>query len=180
MLNLYKKAIAAAAVLAAIVIAVYCNIKPTATKEDITLEAALRINDTTNNEDKEYLVDIDIIQNKESHVIIYPYIKGLGTMAFSTGEKEGYFVPGSVGSDGVTEAIAITELKNKKLIDSVNDVSLIGFGFPEEVGQYKARVYLDKLDSFKGIENPVLICVYKEEKYGKELTWSKVIPITIK
>lgn len=178
MLNKYKKRIFIGAFLIAIVIVAYCNIKPTATKEDIAIEAALQINDTANNEHKEYLVDINITKNKDGHVIIYPYIDGLGMMTFITNEKEGYFVPGSIGSDGVTKAIATTELKNNDLINSGNDISLIGFWFPDEAGKYKARIYLDKFDSFKAIKNPVLVCVYKEEKYGKDLTWSKIIPIT--
>ena len=177
MLNKYKRKMLIGVFLIAVVIVAYCNIKPTATKEDITVEATLQINDTTNNKHKEYLVDINITKNKRSHVIIYPYIDGLGMITFSTNEKEGYFVPGSVGSDGVTETMAITELKNNNLINSGKDVSLIGFWFPNEAGQYKARIYLDKFDSFKAIKNPVLVCVYKEEKYGKDLTWSKSIPV---
>jgi hypothetical protein len=125
-------------------------------------------------------MDINIIKSKDSHVAIYPYIDGLGMMTFSTQEKEGYFVPGSIGSDGVTELIAITELKNNGLIDDGKDVSLVGFWFPDEAGKYKARIYLDKFDSFKSIKNPVLVCVYSDEKYGKTLTWSKIVPVTFK
>ena len=179
MSNRYRIGIIIAVVLLAIMLIVeYSKIKPSATKEDITVEATLQINDTTNNTYDEYLVDISIIKNRDSHVIVYPYVDGLGAMAFSTEEKEEYFRPGSIGSDGITEPIAISELKNNNLIDEGKDVSLVGFWFPDEAGQYEARIYLDKLDDFKEIKKPVLVCVYKEEKYGKELTWSKVVPVT--
>lgn len=166
--------------LVAIVIVAYSNIKPLATKEDITVEATLQINDTTNNTYKEYLMDINIIKNKEGHVAIYPYIDGLGMMTFNTQEKEGYFIPGSIGSDGVTEPIAINELKNNNLIYDEKDVSLVGFWFPDEAGQYKARIYLDKFDSFESIKDPVLVCVYIDEKFGRKLTWAKIVPVTFK
>jgi len=156
----------------------YSNIKPSATQEDISVEATLQINDTANNTYDEYLVDISIIKKRDSQVVIYPYVEGLGAMTFNSDEKEEYFRPGAIGSDGVTEPIAITELKNSNLIDEGNDVSLIGFWFPDEEGQYKARIYLDKFDDFKEIKNPALVCVYIEEKYGKKLTWSKVVPVT--
>lgn len=164
----------------AIAIVAYNNIKPSAKKDDITVEATLQINDTTNNTHKEYLMDINIVKNKDSNVAIYPYIDGLGIMTFSSQEKDGYFVPGSIGSDGVTESIAKMELKNNKLIYDGSDVSLVGFWFPDEAGKYKARIYLDKLDDSQSIKNPVLVCVYLEEKYGKELTWSKIVPVTFK
>jgi hypothetical protein len=162
----------------AIVIVAYSNIKQSVTKEDITVEAILQINNTTHNEHKEYLMDINIIKNKDSHISIYPYIEGLGMMTFSDQEEEGYFVPGSIGSDGITEPTAITELRNNNLIYDAKDVSLVGFWFPDEAGQYKARIYLDKFDSFKEIKNPVLVCVYLEEKYGRKLMWSKIVPVT--
>lgn len=180
MLNKYKIGIIAVVSLVVIVIVSYNNVKPSATKEDITVEATLQINDTTKNTYKEYLIDINVIKNKDCHVAIYPYIEGLGMMTFSTQEKEGYFVPGSIGSDGVTEPIAIAELKNNNLIYDGKDVSLVGFWFPDEDGQYKARIYLDKFESFKAIKNPVIVCVYIEEKYGRELTWTKVVPVTFK
>lgn len=176
--NKYKIEMIIVVLLAILLIVGYSNIKPSATKKDITVEATLKINDSTNNTHDEYLVDINIIKDRDSHVVVYPFIDGLGAMAFSTEEKEEFFVPGSIGSDGVTEAIAIAELKNKNLINKGEDVSLVGFWFPDEAGQYKARVYLDKLGDFKEINDPFLVCVYKEQKYGKELTWSKVVPVT--
>lgn len=180
MFSKYKASLIAIVFLVAIIIVACSNIQPSATKEDITVEASLQINNTTNNTHKEYLIDINIIKKKDSHVIIYPYIDGLGMMTYSTKEKEGYFIPGSIGSDPVTESVAITELKNNNLIEEGEDVSLVGFWFPDEAGEYKARIYLDKLDSFKEIKDPVLVCVYREEKYGKELTWAKIVPITFK
>lgn len=163
-----------------IAIVAYDNIKSSATKEDVTIEATVQINDTSNNTHKEYLIDININKTKNSNLAIYPYIEGLGIMTFSSNEKEGYFIPGSIGSDGVTEAIAISELRNNNLIYEGNDISLVGFWFPYEEGQYKARIYLDKFDDFEEIKNPVLVCVYLEKKYGKELTWSKIVPVTFK
>ncbi|SFP74369.1 hypothetical protein [Caldicoprobacter faecalis] len=125
MFSKYKASLIAIVFLVAIIIVVYSNIQPSATKEDITVEASLQINNITNNTHKEYL--IDIIKKKDNHVIIYPYIDGLGMMTYSTKEKEGYFIPGSSGSDPVTESVAITELKNNNLIEEGEDVSLVGF-----------------------------------------------------
>ena len=180
MSNKYKRGIIVIIFLAALAVVAYNNVKPSATKGDIAAEAALKINDTTNNTYKEYVMDINFTKNKDCSVAVYPYIDGLGMPTFSAQEKEGYFIPGAIGSDGVTEPIAITELKNNNLIDAGKDVSLVGFWFPYEAGQYKARVYLDKFDNFLAIKNPVLVCVYLEEKYGRQLTWTKVVPVTFK
>ena len=153
----------------------YKNIKPSANQNDIVVEAILEPNNTDINDYDEYLLNIKMTKNKNCQVVVYPYIEGLGNMNFSKGDLQG-----GIGSDGVTELIAITELKNNNFIDNRKDISLCGFWFPYEIGEYKSKIYLDKLDTFKNIKNPVLVCVNTEKKYGKELTWSKVVPITIK
>lgn len=153
----------------------YKNIKPSANQSDIAIEAMLELNNTDINNYDEYLLNIKMTKNKNCRVAVYPYIEGLGNMNFSKGDLQG-----GIGSDGVTEPIAITELKNNNLIDNRKNVSLIGFWFPYEIGEYKSKIYLDKFDTFKNIKNPVLVCVYTEKKYGKNLSWSKVVPITIK
>ncbi len=157
----------------------YENIGPSAMAGDIEVEGVLELNNTGIRNDKEYVLNIKMTKNKNCHIITYPYIDGLGYMTFNEGDKENYYVPGSIGSDGVTEPIGITALKNNNIIANGTDISLYGFWFPDEAGQYKARMYFNKLDTFKEIKNPVLVCVYTEEKYGKQLTWSKIIPISI-
>lgn len=171
------------AILSIIIIAVAIFIlgaKPSATDKDIEIEAVLQLNNTGICDYKEYALSINMIKNKDSNIIIYPYIMGLGQISFSEKGKDDYYLPGSVGSDGITERIAINRLKSENIIQNETDISLIGFWFPDNVGQYKTRLYLSKLDSFTEIKNPVLVCVYIEEKYGKQLTWSKIVPITMK
>jgi hypothetical protein len=160
----------------------YKSIKSSVIQSDIVVEAVLELNNTEMNSYDEYLLNIKITKNKNCQVAVYPYIEGLGNMNFSKGDIEEYYLPGSIGSDGVTEPIAINELKNNNLIENLKDVSLTlgGFRFPYEAGHYKSKIYLDKLDTFIKVKNPVLVCVYTEKKYGKKLTWSKVVSITIK
>ena len=158
----------------------YKSIKPSAIQSDIAVEAILELNNTDINNYDEYLLNIKMTKNKNCQVAVYPYIEGLGNINFSKVDMEEYYLPGSIGSDGVTESIAITQLKNNNLIENRKNVSLCGFWFPYEVGEYKSKVYLDKFDTFKKIKNPVLVCVYTENKYGKELKWSKIVPITIR
>jgi hypothetical protein len=157
----------------------YQNMEPSAIAEDIKVDATLQINDTTENTHKEYLMDINIIKSKDCHVIIYPYSQSIGVMTYSTNEKEGYFIPGSIGSDGITERVARTELRKNNFIQDNDEVSFVGFCFPDEAGTYKARIYLDKFDDFSELDNPVLVCVYIEEKFGKQLTWAKVVPVNL-
>ena len=156
------------------------NFKPSSTENDIVVEGVLQPNKTGVCDYKEYMLNIKMIKNKDCHVIIYPYIKGLGDITFSEKDKVGYYLPSSIGSDGITEPIAINELKNKNIIENESNVSLTGFWFPDSVGNYKARAYLGKSENFKEIKDPLLVCVYTEKKYGKLLTWSKVVPITVK
>jgi hypothetical protein len=182
MLNKYKYRIGIIIImfLVAAVFIKYRNIEPSAIEKDIIVEATLQLNKTDKNKHKEYLLDINIIKNIESHVIIYPYLEGLGMITYSSEEKEGYFIPSSIGSDNITKRTAVKELRNKNLVGAEDDIELTGFWLPDEAGQYKAQVYLDKLDNFQEIKNPVLACVYRDEILGRELTWSKIIPITIK
>ena len=102
-------------------------------------------------------------------VAVYPYIEGLGNMNFSKDDIEEYYLPGSIGCDGVTEPIAINELKNNNLIENVKDVSLTlgGFWFPYEAEEYKSKIYLDKLNTFIKVKNPVLVCVYTEKNMAR-------------
>lgn len=168
------------AIVISTVVILYKSIKPSAIQSDIVVEAILELNNTDMNNYDEYELNIKMTKSKNCQIAVYPYIKGLGNMNFSKGDNEEYFLPGSIGSDGVTEQIAITELKNNNFIEKIEDVSLYGFWFPYEVGEYKSKIFLDKFDTFKKINNPVLVCVYAEKRYGKELTWSKVVPIAIK
>jgi hypothetical protein len=167
-------------ILVFIVIIAYKNIEPSVTENDIMIEATLRLNDTDNIVYKEYLLDTNITKNKNCNVIIYPYIEDIGAITYNKKEGDGYVILDSIGSDGITDAIALKEIKNTNLVNAGDDISLVGFWVPEEVGQYKVRTYFGKLDNFQEIINPVLVCVFREEKFGKELTWSKLIPITIK
>jgi hypothetical protein len=158
----------------------FSNIRPSANENDITVEGVLELNYTGICDYKEYLLNIKFIKDKDCHIAVYPYISGLGLISFNDADKIKYFIPGSIGSDGVTESIAIQALENKNLVEHGNDDSLIGFWFPDEAGQYEARIYLDKLENSIKIKNPVLILVYHETKFGKQFTWSKVVPITHK
>lgn len=157
----------------------YKNIKPSVTADDILVESTLEPNTSDINGDKEYLLRIKMTRNEGSNIAIYPYIEGLSHMSFSK-RDEGYFIPGAIGSDGSTEAAAINELKSKNLFHNVEEVSLAGFYFPEKAGKYESKIYLDKLKGASDIENPALVCVYTEKKFGKKLTWTKILPITIK
>lgn len=157
----------------------YKSIKPSATQSDIVVQGILQPNNTGTNNYKEYLLSVNITKKKNCHIMIYPYVEGLANISFSEKEEEGYYNPGAVGSDGVTEPIARNELKSNNIVVTNNEISLIGFWVPDEAGQYKEKIYLDRLDTFKEIRNPVLICVYTEKKYGKELTWSKIVPLTV-
>ncbi len=112
-------------------------IKPSSTEKDIVVEGVLQPNKTGFCDYKEYMLNIKMIKNKDCHIIIYPYIEGFGDITFSEKDKVGYYLPGSIGSDGITEPIAISELKKVNII-------------------------------------------YTEKKYGKLLTWSDVVPITVK
>lgn len=150
------------------------TIKPSMTEKDILLETYLEVNDI--NVHKEYILNLNM-DKKEGYVMVYPYIKGLSNIAFG---NEGYgrdYISGFVGSDGVTEKIAKEELVSRGIIYIDNNINLVGFSFPNEAGQYKTKIYFDQLESFEEVENPVVICVYKEETLGKIITWSKVIPI---
>ncbi len=173
-----KKVIIGIAAIAVVISKNY--IKHSSTENDIVVEGVLQPNKTGVCGYKEYMLNINMTKNKDCHVIIYPYIKGLGDITFSEKDKVGYYLPSSIGSDGITEPIAINELKNVNIIDNASNVSLTGFWFPDSIGKYKARAYLGKIDNFKEIKNPLLICVCTEKKFGKLLTWSKVVPITVK
>lgn len=155
------------------------NLKPSVSIEDIKVDATLQRNETNAYPHKEYIIDINMIKNKDCNVIIYPYIQGLGMMTYNLNEQEDYFIPSSIGSDGVTVNLATSELRKLNLIQDKDELSLIGFWFPEKEGSYKSRVYLEMLDDFNKINNPVLVCVYLEEKLGKQLTWAKVYPINL-
>ena len=155
------------------------NIKPSSTAEDIEVEGILQLNKTGEINYKDYILNINMIKKKDCQVIVYPYFIGIGTITFNEKEKDGYYLPGSIGSDGVTEPVAINELKNKCIIDRADDFSLTGFWFPNTAGQYKARLYLDRLDNVSEIRDPYLVCVGIENKYGKQFTWTKLVPITI-
>jgi hypothetical protein len=167
------------AIIISTIVISYKSIKPSASQRDIVVQGTLQLNNTGSNNYKEYLLSVNITKNKDCHIMMYPYVEGLANISFNEKEEEGYYNPGTVGSDGVTEPIARNELKSNNIAVTSNEISLIGFWVPYEMGQYKAKIYLDKLDTFKGIRNPVLVCVYTEKKYGKKLTWSKVVPLTI-
>ncbi len=154
-------------------------IKPSSTENDIVVEGVLQPNKTGVCDYKEYMLNIKMVKNKDCHVIIYPYIKGLGDITFSEKDKVGYYLPDSIGSDGITEPIAINKLKNINIIENESNVSLAGFWFQDSAGKYKARAYLGKTDNFTEIKNPLMVCVYTEKKFGKLLTWAKVVPITV-
>ena len=176
---LIKKAIISVIIIVAVGIW-HKSLKPSAIHSDIEVEAILELNNTDINNYNEYVLYIKMTKNKDCNVAIYPYVEGTGNMNFGNVDMKEYYIPGSIGSDGVTEAIAITDLENNNLIDIGEDISLYGFCFPDKAGEYKTKTYLDKFDIFKKIKNPVLVCVYTENKYGKELTWSKIVPIIIK
>lgn len=158
----------------------YNNIKPSAIEEDIKIEATIKINDTSIHLHKDYIIDVTIEKNKESYVFVYPYMDGLGSITYSPeDEKQGYFVPGSIGGSGMIQSIVIDELKENNLIDDTTDLSVVGLSFPKEEENIKARLYINKLDSFEEMKNPVLVCVYSEKKFGKVLSWSKIVPVTV-
>ncbi|MDF2943039.1 MAG: hypothetical protein K0S01_1897 [Herbinix sp.] len=164
-------------ILLLLVIVGYENIKPSALENDIHVKASIRLNDTDNCDHKEYVLDTSMMKDKNCHIILYPYIEGLGMMTYSEIEEEDYFLLNSVGSDGFIEPIAVNALRNS--FEVSKNISLTGFWVPDEVGQYKVRTYFDKLDAFEELNNPVLVCVFYEEKFGKQLKWTKIIPITI-
>lgn len=98
-----------------IVVLSYYNIKPSASQKDIIVQGVLELNKTGVNSYKEYLLSINMTKNKDSNIAIYPYIEGLGLMAFSEEDRGEFYLPGSVGSGGVTEPIAIKELQRKNV-----------------------------------------------------------------
>lgn len=157
----------------------YKNIKYSVTESDILVEGALKLNSTGINDYKEYLLEIKMILNKDCHMIIYPYIKDFGPISFGEEVNDNYYVPSSIGRDSFTESTALHELKRNNIIDNEDNISLVGFWVSDKTGQYVARTYLDTLKSIDEIKNPVLVCVYVEEKHGKKLSWSKIIPIKI-
>ncbi|HEX3026745.1 MAG TPA: hypothetical protein VHR42_05915 [Clostridia bacterium] len=165
-------------IIAILVLAVftgYKSMKPSVSEKDIAVEAVLGSNNTGVTNDKEYVLDISMTKNKDCHIIVYPYIEGLGGMAFNNVDDKVYYVPNNIGYDTLTEPVAVDELKKEGAVETGKDISLDGFWFPYNAGQYKTRVYLDGTDSFK--ENPVLVCVYTEKKLGKQFTWAKTVPI---
>lgn len=155
----------------------YKSMKPSVNEKDIAVEAILARNNTGVTNDKEYVLDISMNKNKDCQIIVYPYIEGLGAMAFNNVDDRLYYVPNNIGYDGLTEPVAVDELKKEGAVETGKDISLYGFWFPYNAGQYKTRVYLDETDSFKEVKNPVLVCVYTEEKLGKQFTWAKTVPI---
>lgn len=156
----------------------YQNIRPSVSDEDIKVEATLQSCDSTIYPYKEYVIEIKIEKSKDCHVMIYPYSKEIGRITYNVNdEQEDYFIPSSIGSDGITARAAETELRKNKLIYDMEEISFVGFSFPDEAGTYKARMYVDMLSETNVNSNPMLVCVYVEEKLGKQLTWAKIVPV---
>lgn len=171
------KAFAITIIIISIIVISYTSNKPSITEADISIKGVLQLNNTGEKNYKEYVINVEMNKNKNCSVALYPYIAGLGQMSFSNKDKDSYYVPGSIGSDGVTEPIAVNELKSKNIMERNSKDSLTAFWFPYEAGKYKTRIYMEKLDDFVKIKNPVLVCVFNEEKFGKQFTWSKIIPV---
>lgn len=152
----------------------YANLNPTFTEDDLIIEQGrLELNESGHATHKEYVMELTFIKKKEGHTMIYPYSRDLNVMTFSK-EDKGYYLPSSIGSDGQTENMALDELRKYGLLE--NNESLVGLWLPDEAGTYNVRLYFNGPIKEK-VEVPKLITVSVEERFGKDLSWVKLLDI---
>lgn len=155
------------------------NLRASATEKDISIQATLKKNDTDKYVDCDYILDVSITKNKDANIMIYPYIEDKTRFTYSEEEDSSFYIPGCVGSDGITSSLAQNELMNYINDEDEGLYSLIGFGFPDEKGTYKSRFYVNLDRQLESLQDPYLACVYLEKKLWKQITWTSVIPISV-
>lgn len=167
-----KKAIAIMS-LFTILFLVGCSEEERVNPEVIKIEAILKLNDNKRVNHKDYVLEI-IIDKDFGHNMIYPYMMGLHyNMTYDSNEKDGYYVPSSMGTTESDKKMVVDTLKEND-IDSMTDV-FIGFNVPEEPGKYKVRMYFQEGEGFAGFNDFHLIYLNKEE--GNY--WTKLIEVDL-
>ncbi|WFR57213.1 hypothetical protein QA584_27005 [Anaerocolumna sp. AGMB13025] len=161
-----------------ILIIIYCNIKPTINKEDVTIEATLGLNTTGKSEYQKYCLDIKVIKSKKGILNIYPYFNGLKNLTFDSTDGNKFFVPENLGAGGENYIIAKKILRDNNFLIN-NDLPIVSYILPNEAGEYISRFYINSEKDLSEIENPLILCIYTERRFGKKLSWVKKIPITI-
>jgi hypothetical protein len=128
-------------------------------------------------EDYEYVLTVEIEKNEDCHVILYPYVLGMGDLSYFISENDTFYIPDSIGSDSNTEQIASNLLKREGLMSDLQSSNLVGFWFPEEKGLYKSRIYFNEEPWFDSIQSPKIVVVYYEERDNLIFTWTKLVDI---
>lgn len=155
------------------------SLRASSTEKDISIHATLKKNDSDKYVDCDYILDVSITKNKDANIMIYPYIEDRTRFTYSEDEDSSFYIPSSIGSDGITFPLVQNEFKYYINDEDEGLYSLIGFGFPDEKGTYTSRFYVNTDKKLESLKNPYLACVYLEKKLWKQITWTSVIPITV-
>lgn len=150
-------------------------------KEDVEIVATLKDNDVDSDDYyayKEYRLEVEISKSKDGIITMFPIIEGVGRASYGKEDTDEYFVPTNIGSTGFVNLIVLDVIEKEKLLENADkNIFLRGLWIPKEAGEFKIRPFMSKLEDFKEVKNPVLICVYHEEIFGIDFSWSKIIPI---
>lgn len=160
-----------------LVLLFYTNLKPTIDEKDVFVKAELDVNTTGKSDYLQYLLDINIIKNEGGVLNIYPYFDGLTNLIVNPTDKDKYFVPENLGSGGEDYIIAKKALRDN--LYAINDNTLVNYIVPNPAGEYSSRLYLNSDIVLSEVENPIILCVYTESKFGRKLSWVKKVPISI-
>lgn len=138
----------------------YSNLEPSTNRTDIAIVSTIEPYD---DEYYNYLVEMDIKRNNNDHSahMVYLVIEGMQGISFT--DEQGYYKPSSIGIGPSAEQLLRRTDKGEK--------ELIGFGIPEEKGDYKSKFLLKTTGEISAIEDGAFYYIHIEKKLGKDLNW---------
>ncbi|WP_010248478.1 hypothetical protein [Acetivibrio cellulolyticus] len=146
-------------------------------ERDIEITGEIRHNNGNELPKKEYVMELEITKFDDGNDILFPYAESLGGMVVLSDD---FTIP-SLGSDGKSEKMAINKLLSSQYMDvSNNKRNLYGFNIPYKAGKYKCKIYFESDDNSEliAIDKACAVYVHTEKKFFKDLSWSKLIPIS--
>lgn len=113
---------------------------------------------------------------------VWDFYKGIDQQGRAIG-SDGF----SFGSDSMTISIAAKSLKDIGYVsgDSLKDINelnkhTVGFTYAGNTFPVRVRIYLCPIDkSINKDQKAYLVYTHYEKKWGKDLSWAKVVPIRI-
>jgi len=130
----------------------------------------------------QYLYDVYLFA--DSYITpLWDYLKGENNGTLVGGE--GFYI----GTDGKTLVPAIKRLKDLEILskesDFINNImgfSYIGYDFPTKIRFYISNMKMvenlrKEVDTAPNPQNSYLVYSHHEVKWGKDLSWVKIVPI---